>query len=62
MELFPSMSYQEVMDMPYKHFKMLHQIRIKRKLKEQDEAETQRKKNEDKMKAEAAKKAFVRSK
>ena len=48
--------------MPYKHFKMLHQIRIKRKLKEQDEAETQRKKNEDKMKAEAAKKAFVRSK
>lgn len=62
MELFPSMSYQEVMDMPYKDFKMLHQIRIKRKLKEQEDAETQRKKNEEKMKNDAAKKAFVRSK
>lgn len=56
------MSYQEVMDMPYKDFKMLHQIRIKRKLKEQEDADTQRKKNEEKMKNEAAKKAFVRSK
>ena len=56
------MTYQDVMDMPYKNLKMLHQIRIKRKLKEQENADKERKKNEEKMKQEAAKNAVIRSK
>ena len=56
------MTYQDVMDMPYKDFKMLHQIRINRKLKEQENADKERKKNEEKMKQEAAKNAVIRSK
>ena len=38
MELFPSMSYNDVMSMPYKDFKLLLDIRIKRKSQEQEKA------------------------
>ncbi len=46
MELFPSMRYQDVLDMDFKEFRMLHQIRIKRKLDEQEALEKERKKLE----------------
>lgn len=62
MELFPSMTYRDVMEMPYKDFKLLHQIRINRKLKEQREADSQRKEMEKKNKEATAKAAIVRSK
>lgn len=62
MEIFPSMSYQDVMNMPFREFKMLHQIRINRKLKEQDEAEKQRKEIEKKNEQLASRNAIRRSK
>ncbi len=46
MELFPSMSYQDVLNMDFKEFRMLHQIRIKRKLDEQEQMEKERAKLE----------------
>ena len=46
MELFPSMRYQDVLDMDFKEFRMLHQIRITRKLDEQKQMEDERKKLE----------------
>ena len=52
MELFPSMTYQDVLDMPFKDFRELHQIRIKRKLEEQKAMEEERKKLEKQSKNE----------
>jgi hypothetical protein len=46
MELFPSMSYADVLAMDFKEFRMLHQIRIKRKLEEQEQMEKERAKLE----------------
>ena len=46
MELFPSMSYQDVLNMDFKEFRRLHQIRIKRKLDEQEQMEKERAKLE----------------
>lgn len=48
MELFPGMSYQDVMSMPFKEFRALHTIRIKRKQTEQENLERERKKQEEK--------------
>lgn len=56
------MTYQDVMNMPFREFKMLHQIRINRKLKEQDEAEKQRKEIEKKNEQLASRNAIRRSK
>ena len=50
MELFPSMTYDDVMAMSFKEFRMLHQIRIKRKLEEQEQMEKERKKLEQESK------------
>ena len=46
MEAFPSMTYQDVMDMPFKQFRALHQIRLKRKKEEADKMEEERQKRE----------------
>lgn len=46
MELFPSMTYQDVINLPFKVFRELHQIRIKRKLEEQKAMEDERRKLE----------------
>jgi len=40
------MSYQDVLNMDFKEFRMLHQIRIKRKLDEQEQMEKERAKLE----------------
>lgn len=44
------MTYNDVMDMSFKEFRMLHQIRIKRKLEEQEQMEKERKKLEQESK------------
>ena len=46
------MTYQDVLDMPFKDFRELHQIRIKRKLEEQKAMEEERKKLEKQSKNE----------
>ena len=60
MELFPSMTYQDVLAMPFKEFRMLHQIRIKRKLEEQKALEDERKKIEEKSRKDLVKKSGAR--
>ena len=50
MELFPSMRYTDVLEMSFKEFRTLHQIRIKRKLDEQEQMEKERKKMEQESK------------
>ena len=44
------MTYNDVMDMSFKEFRMLHQIRIKMKLEEQEQMEKERKKLEQESK------------
>ncbi|MDY5646944.1 MAG: hypothetical protein SPF22_08080 [Candidatus Onthovivens sp.] len=61
MELFPSMSYQDTMNMPYKQFRYLIDIRRNRKIKEQKDIEDQRKKTEEANKKEMAKNKIYRS-
>ena len=40
------MTYQDVLDMPFRDFRELHQIRLKRKVEEQETLEKERKKLE----------------
>lgn len=47
MEIFPSMSYEQVMAMPFKDFKTLHNLRVKRKVQEQKDLDAERKKIEE---------------
>jgi len=44
------MRYSDVMEMPFRDFRTLHQIRIKRKLDEQEQMEKERKKMEQESK------------
>ena len=41
------MTYEDVMNMPYKDFRSLHNLRIKRKVQEQKDLDTERKKIEE---------------
>lgn len=54
------MTYEDVLNMPFKEFRMLHQIRIKRKLDEQKAMEEERKKIEEKSKKNLIKKSGSR--
>lgn len=60
MEIFPSMTYEDTLAMPFKEFRMLHQIRVKRKLDEQKAMEDERKKIEEKSKKNLVKKSGAR--
>lgn len=61
MELFPSMTYNDVLEMPYKSFKALQDIRVKRKIKEQKDIEAERKKMEEKNQRELARNKIIKS-
>ena len=55
------MTYQDTMNMPFKHFKYLVDIRRNRKIKEQKDIEDQRKKTEEANKQEMAKNKIIRA-
>ena len=55
------MTYQDTMNMPFKHFKYLVDIRRNRKIKEQKDIEDQRKKTEEANKKEMAKNKIIRA-
>lgn len=52
MEYFPSMSYEQVMAMPFKEYKTLFEIRRKRKIEEQQKFDADRKAMEERNKRE----------
>lgn len=54
------MTYEDTLAMPFKEFRMLHQIRVKRKLDEQKAMEEERKKIEEKSKKNLVKKSGAR--
>ena len=62
MELFPSMTFNDVMDMPYKQFRAIHQIRIKRKINEQKNLDRERKKMEEKNEKEMIRNRILKGK
>lgn len=56
MEIFPSMTYEDIMKMPYKDFRTLRDIRVERKNQEQKELDNERKRQEEKTQREIASK------
>ena len=54
MELFPSMTYEDICEMPFRDFKSLLIIRSERKQKEHKELEAQRERSERKSQREVA--------
>ncbi len=46
MELFPSMTYNDIMAMPYKSFKLIYDIRAKRKIAESEKLKKEASKSE----------------
>lgn len=54
------MTYEDTLAMSFKEFRMLHQIRVKRKLEEQKTMEEERKKIEEKSKKNLVKKSGAR--
>lgn len=62
MEFFHSMTYRDVMEMPYRDFTALLQIRVKRKQEEQKTMERERKKMEEKNEKDMIRNRMVKGK
>ena len=62
MEFFHSMTYRDVMEMPYKDFDALYRIRAKRKQEEQKIMDRERKKMEEKNEKEMMRNRMLKGK
>ena len=54
MEIFPSMRYEDILKMPYRDFRSLRDIRVKRKKKKQKDLDADRKRQEERTQREMA--------